>query len=102
MRCRAWLVLGGLLLCNAPLQASEMPAAAASTATPTKVKQQLRQRDREIGDLKRQVGQQESKSRQANERLQQQEQAIADLQHQLEAVQKAAPVTGQQENPPKK
>ncbi|KRE94987.1 hypothetical protein ASG87_17050 [Frateuria sp. Soil773] len=81
--------------------AGDAPAAAASAATPAALQKQLRQRDREVGALRRQVDRQESKGRQAGERLRQQEREIAELQRQLDAA-RAAAAPRQRENPPQK
>ena len=83
----------GLALALSLLPALPLHAAGpAATAAPVPVPLQhtLQRRGAQVEQLRQQVSQQESRSRRANERLERQEQAIADLQRQLEAL-RAAP-----------
>jgi septal ring factor EnvC (AmiA/AmiB activator) len=68
-----------------------LPAMAATVATAmpaNRLQQQLRKRDAEVKHLQQVVTQQEAKSRQAGQQLEQRDRAIADLQRQLEALER--------------
>jgi septal ring factor EnvC (AmiA/AmiB activator) len=60
--------------------------AAASIPAPAQLRQQLRKHDAEVARLQQQVVEQESHSRQAADRLDEQDRQIATLQRQLEAI----------------
>lgn len=90
----------GLLL----LAASALPCAATVTSaqrveaksplTLAQEKQQLAQQQAQVGGLQQAVSKQESTSRQASDRLQQQDQAIARMQQELQTLH-PAPAAGQ-------
>ncbi|WP_266159948.1 hypothetical protein [Dyella silvatica] len=87
----AGLVLGlcvsSLLLGNAWAAG---PAKSAATADQLKIDQQLAQRNAEIERLRQGVKEQEAKNRETDQRLQQKDRTVAELQQQLNAL-KAAP-----------
>ena len=71
------------------------PPSGAMSAAPAglpQARQRLAQHQAEVKRLEQDVARQESDSQQARERLQQQDQAIADLQKQLDALRARAPV----------
>ncbi|RDD83418.1 hypothetical protein DVJ77_02215 [Dyella tabacisoli] len=65
-----------------------------SSAKQAKIEQQLAQRNAEIEQLRQDVKVQEAKSRETDQRLQQQDRTMADLRKQLSAL-NAAPDAGQ-------
>jgi septal ring factor EnvC (AmiA/AmiB activator) len=87
---KPWLLLPLLTLVTLPAFADGGPeqAAVAGQAAPAQVhlKRQLRARGAEIVQLQRQLTEQESHSRQASDRLDEQDREIARLQRQLEAL----------------
>ncbi len=74
--------------------APQHPADRAPAATPSlpRVKQQLIQHQAEVKQLKKDVSKQESDSKQASARLQQQDRVITELRQQLQALEAKAPV----------
>ena len=64
-------------------QAKSSPVVPASVKSPSAAQQQLVSRQAEVKRLEQDLSRQESDSRRASERLQQQDQAIAELQKQL-------------------
>jgi septal ring factor EnvC (AmiA/AmiB activator) len=88
-------VIGFLLVSTAragPLQSSSQRAAAPSSSST--VHQRIARSQAEVKRLERDLARQESDSKRAGKRLQQQDQAIAELQKQLHELQ-AAPPAGQ-------
>ena len=87
---KPWLLLPLLTLATLPAFADGGPeqAAVAGRAVPAQVhlKRQLRARGAELVQLQRQVSEQESHSRSASERLEEQDREIARLLRQLEAI----------------
>lgn len=86
------LVFVGCLLAS-PLVAAAPQAASGSAANPasvTRLNQRIAQHQAEVEHLQKNVGQQESASRAAADRLQQQDRTIAALRQQLKAAQDAA------------
>ena len=87
---KPWLLLPLLTLAALPAFADGGPeqAAVAGQQVPAKVRlqQQLRARGAELTQLQRQLAEQESHSREANDRLDAQDREIARLQHQLKAL----------------
>ena len=81
------LVLAGSLLVASTAWADPPPSAANAKAA--KVNQRVAQHQAEVQRLQKDVSQQESASRQAAARLQQQDRAIAALRQQLKAAQEA-------------
>ncbi len=70
-------------------QAAVVPAAV-SDASLKPLKKQLRRHDAEVARLQRQVSEQEARSREADRRLRQRDQAIEALRRQLQAAQASA------------
>jgi septal ring factor EnvC (AmiA/AmiB activator) len=97
MRCLKILGVMGFMLSAAAWAAAERPAQAPAGSTPAppavqaQARQRLAQRQAEVKRLEQDVARQESDSKQASERLQQQDQAIADLQKQLDALRAKPP-----------
>jgi septal ring factor EnvC (AmiA/AmiB activator) len=88
---RIALVLVGCL--SAWSMAWADPPSSTTAATPPAVahmNQRIAQHQSEVNHLQKDVGQQESASQQAAERLQQQDRTIAELRQQLKAAQEAA------------
>jgi hypothetical protein len=87
---KPWLLLPLLTLAALPAFADGGPeqAAVAGQRVPAKIRlqQQLRARGAELTQLQRQLAEQESHSREANDRLEAQDREIARLQHQLKAL----------------
>jgi uncharacterized coiled-coil protein SlyX len=85
-----WRLLPLLLLPTLPVLADGGPeqAAVAAESVPANIrlKQQLSARGAEVTQLQRRLAEQESSSRQASERLTEQDREIARLQLQLEAL----------------
>ena len=79
-----------LMFATSPVFADGGPeqaaVAAASIPAPAQLRQQLRKHDAEVARLQQQVVEQESHSRQAADRLDEQDRQIAALQRQLEAI----------------
>ena len=73
-------------------QIGPLPAGQAATSLP-QVRQRLTRNQAEVKRLEQDVARQESDSKQASERLQQQDQAIADLQKQLDALRAKPPAS---------
>ena len=73
-------------------QAKSSPAVPAALKSPSAAQQQLDSRQAEVKRLEQDLSRQESDSRRASERLQQQDQAIAELQKQLHEL-KTEPVS---------
>ena len=92
------LVFAGCLLVPMLAWAEGPPAAstAAAPATAARLNQRMAQHQAEVDHLQQEVGQQESASQTAADRLQQQDRTIAALRQQLKAAQDAAkpPVAG--------
>jgi septal ring factor EnvC (AmiA/AmiB activator) len=87
---RGALVLAVCLLPWAAVWADPPPSSTAASPVQTRVNQRITQRQVEVDHLQRDVGQQESASRQDADRLQQQDRTIAELRQQLKAAQQAA------------
>lgn len=68
--------------------------AAPTQASSAKVDRKLSQREAEVGRLRKAVDKQESDSRKASERLQQQDRTINELHRQLQAIQAIKPAAG--------
>ncbi|MGN2244418.1 hypothetical protein ACFWZU_13015 [Frateuria sp. GZRR33] len=87
---KPWLLLPLLTLAALPAFADGGPeqAAVAGQRVPAQVrlKRQLRAHGAEVQQLQRQLTEQESHSRQASDRLEEQDREIARLQRQLEAL----------------
>lgn len=87
---KPWLLLPLLTLAALPALADGGPeqAAVAGQRVPPKVQlqQQLRTRGAELAQLQHQLAEQESHSRQANDRLNEQDREIARLRRQLQAL----------------
>jgi septal ring factor EnvC (AmiA/AmiB activator) len=62
----------------------------AASPTVTRMNQRIAQHQSEVDHLQKDVGQQESASEQAAQRLQQQDRSIAELRQQLKAAQEAS------------
>jgi septal ring factor EnvC (AmiA/AmiB activator) len=92
---KAWLLLPLLLCATSPARADGWPEQAAVAGAPvpvqTRLKQQLRAHGTQITQLQQAVSEQESHSRQAGERLAEQDLEIARLQRQLEAFRDRRP-----------
>jgi len=88
MPCRALVVA----VCLLPLAAWADPPSSGTASSPAvaSLNQRIAQHQAEVDHLQQHVGQQESASRQAAERLQQQDRTIAELRQQLKAAQQAA------------
>jgi uncharacterized protein HemX len=92
MRCL--LLLGALCLMASSLawasNGEPTPPSTSSTKaaqpSPSEIKQRLAQHQVEVNRLEQDVAKQESDSKRANERLQQQDQTITELQQQLQAL----------------
>lgn len=91
---RYWLFVGlaGLLVITAARAASGKQDPVPVSAP--QVQQRLAQHQAEVKQLEQAVARQESDSKRASERLQQQDQAIAELQKQLDALH-AKPAAGE-------
>jgi septal ring factor EnvC (AmiA/AmiB activator) len=90
MRLRQLFVIVGFMTVStawADGQAKSSPAVPAAVKSPSAAQQQLVSRQAEVKRLEQDLSRQESDSRQASERLQQQDQAIAELQKQLHELQ---------------
>jgi len=102
MRCLQLVGAVGLVLASTAWAGNDQtrppPAAHAATSLP-QVKQRLTQNQVEVKRLEQDVARQESDSKRANERLQQQDQAIAELQKQLQELQ-ATPARAQHQGVP--
>jgi len=83
---KTWLLLPLLLCATLPAMADGGPEQAAVAGVPARLKQQLRNHGTQVTQLQQAVSEQESHSRQASERLAQQDLEIARLQQQLEAL----------------
>lgn len=87
---KTWLLLPLLTLATLPALADGGPeqAAVAGRRVPAqaRMQQQLRARGAEVAQLQRQLTEQESHSRQASDRLEEQDREIARLRLQLEAM----------------
>ena len=96
---RYWLLVGlvGLMVITAARAVDgKLPPHPADKQDPApvsvpQVQQRLAQHQAEVKRLEQDVARQESDSRQASERLQQQDQAIAELRRQLEALHAKSP-----------
>ncbi|NUO73480.1 MAG: hypothetical protein HOQ10_12300 [Frateuria sp.] len=90
---KTWFLPCLLLLVALAASADGAPEQAAVARVPAseQLKQQLRAHGTEVAQLERQVGRQESRSREASRRLEEQDRRIADLQRQLEEVAKSRP-----------
>jgi septal ring factor EnvC (AmiA/AmiB activator) len=90
MRYRV-LVLAGVLFVSTVVLA-DPPSSSTSTPpkTVTSVNQRVAQNQAEVAHLQHDVGQQESASQQAAERLQQQDRTIEELKRELKATQDAS------------
>jgi septal ring factor EnvC (AmiA/AmiB activator) len=87
---RIVLVLASCLLASAAAWADPQPSGVAGNATAvTRLNQRIAQHQAEVDHLQKDVGQQESASQQAEERLQQQDRTIAELRQQLKAARQA-------------
>ncbi|MHB1056459.1 MAG: hypothetical protein ACYC0F_01080 [Rhodanobacter sp.] len=75
-------------------RAASRPTGPATAATAPQASRQLARRQAEVKRLKQDLDKQESDSKRASERLQQQDQAIAELHKQLQELQ-ASPAAGQ-------
>ena len=99
MRCL--LLLGALCLMASSLawasNGEPTPPSTSSTKaaqpSPSEIKQRLAQHQVEVKRLEQAVTSQESDSKRASERLQQQDQAIAQLQKQLDALRAKSPAS---------
>jgi chromosome segregation ATPase len=81
----SWFLLPLLLLAALAARADGAPEQAAVAHAPAAVrlKQQLRKHGAEVAQLELEVGRQESRSREAGRRLDEQDRRIAELQRQL-------------------
>ena len=92
IRCSLWLGMLGLMASSLAWAGSGGPApqlAASSVAAQpslSDIKQKLAKHQVEVNRLQQDVAKQESDSKQASERLQQQDQTITELQQQLQAL----------------
>jgi septal ring factor EnvC (AmiA/AmiB activator) len=95
MQCTA-LVLVGCLLASSVTWADPPSGTTSTSPAVAHLNQRIARHQAEVDHLQKDVGQQESASQQAAERLQQQDRTIAELRQQLKATQNAtkAPVTG--------
>jgi peptidoglycan hydrolase CwlO-like protein len=92
MRYRV-LVLAGALLVSTVVLADPPPSASGAETTQktvTSVNQRVAQHEAEVTHLQQDVGQQESATQQAAERLQQQDRTIEELKRELKAAQDAS------------
>jgi peptidoglycan hydrolase CwlO-like protein len=90
MRLMQLVVIVGFMIVStawAGSQAKSPSAAPAAVKSPAAAQQQLTSRQAEVKRLKQDLDRQESDSQRASERLQQQDQAIADLQKKLHELQ---------------
>nr|WP_244754131.1 BREX-1 system adenine-specific DNA-methyltransferase PglX [Rhodanobacter sp. B2A1Ga4] len=90
------LVLAGFVIVStawAGDRAKSLPVTPALAKPLSTARQQLASSQAEVEQLEQDLGRQESDSRRASERLQQQDQAIAELHKQLDELQ-AVPVPG--------
>ncbi|GAB2549679.1 hypothetical protein [Rhodanobacter koreensis] len=98
---RYWLLMGlaGFMVVTTARAVDEQPPShQADTRNPAQVsvrqaRQRVAQHQAEVKRLEQDVARQESDSKQASERLQQQDQAIAELQKQLEALHARPPAS---------
>ncbi len=94
MRCPYLMIVSCVLLAASGIAAAKhVPAAAASShgqADPARVGAHLRQSADEVRRLQQDVARQESLSRQAAERLREQDRALEQLRRQLQATRGAA------------
>lgn len=100
MRCVFLLIASTLLLAasgNAMAAThARAPAARAGTAAdPVQLRQHLKRSAAEVKQLQRDVATQESRSRQADERLREQDRALEQLRRQLQATRQAPVVQDQ-------
>ncbi|WP_430390548.1 hypothetical protein [Dyella sp. 20L07] len=87
-------MLSGLVCCSLvlmlPARAAEGPVAPTPKAREqAKLEKAINQQQASVKQLQDQVGHEESKTHQTDEKLKQQDQAIAELQRQLDALKKA-------------
>jgi septal ring factor EnvC (AmiA/AmiB activator) len=87
---RIALVLGGCLLAAAAWADPPSSGAVGSPPAVTRLNQRVAQHQVEVDHLQKDVGQQESASQQAAQRLQQQDRTIAELRQQLKATRQAS------------
>ncbi|HTV84319.1 MAG TPA: hypothetical protein VME63_02870 [Dyella sp.] len=96
MRHVAAVILGGLLMCTQAFAGPQASGAAVGDKSVTAAHAKVASSQAEVDRLQQHVGQQESVSRDAAARLQQQDRTIAQLREQLKAAQKTSkkPVDG--------
>lgn len=87
---RVALVVVGCLWVSSAAWADPPSSTAAGSAQTAHLNQRIAQHQAEVDHLQKDVGQQESASQQAADRLQQQDRTIAELREQLKAAQDAA------------
>jgi len=90
--CRLqFITVVGLALAGPVLATPPAPGAPATAASLPKVQQRLRRNQGEVKRLEREVARQESDSKHAGERLQQQDKEIAELRRKLLELQASHP-----------
>ncbi|MCW8808832.1 MAG: hypothetical protein OQK79_12105 [Rhodanobacter sp.] len=92
--CLQWSSLAWAGHGQQPLPSANNHAAASTQAPSAKVERQLSKREAEVRRLRKTVDKQESDSRKASERLRQQDRAIIELRRQLQAIQATKPGAG--------
>jgi septal ring factor EnvC (AmiA/AmiB activator) len=85
---KPWLSLSLMLLAAVAAHADGAPeqAAVAHVPAPTRLRQQLKAHGTEVAQLEQAVSTQESRSREAGQRLEEQNRRIAELRRQLEEL----------------
>ena len=83
----ALLLVSSAVWANGQVTSQKARAAAATQASLAHAQQKLQQQQAQVKQLQDSVAKQESGSKQASERLQQQDQAIAKMQQELQALQ---------------
>ncbi|WP_199099507.1 hypothetical protein [Dyella sp. ASV21] len=85
----------GLLAIASPLRAAQVAAPSSSkSGQPARLEGAIAQEQAKVRQLQGDVGREEGKSQQADDKLKKQDQAIAELQRQLEALKKAPQGSG--------
>lgn len=91
-----WAMVPGMACAHAAAQSTHAPAKArqANAADPAVVHRKLQHTTAEVNRLQHDVTEQEARSRQADQRLHEQDQALAELRRQLQAVEQGGGASG--------